>query len=130
MKSVILISDRPIDLDAFGEAFRAYGRVHRDPQSKSRIVIQLNEEGWFDVECDQSIHNEFDDEELVKLSQLIQAPVFAGISYSDDHVADVIIKLLPLAPDTLVDNDHGLVLPVEEIRKRIQSGRKWQTASV
>jgi len=32
--------------------------------------------------------------------------------------------------NTLVDNDHGLVLPVEEIRKRIQSGRKWQTASV
>jgi hypothetical protein len=128
MKSVILISDRLFDLEAFGEAFRAYGRVHRDHRSKNRIVVQLNE-GWFDVECDQSIRNEFDDAELAKLSQCIQDPIFAGISYSNERVIDMAINLLPLGPGVLVDNDYGLVLPVEEIRLRIESGREWQTAS-
>jgi hypothetical protein len=129
MKSVILVSASPFDLDAFADAFRPIGRIHCDRHSESRIVIELDR-GWFDVECDQSIRNEFGDAELAKLSQSIRNPVFAGMSYSSEHVADMAINILPLAPAVLVDNDHGLVLSVEEIRRRIQSGRGWQTACI
>jgi hypothetical protein len=126
-KSVILISIRPLDLVEFGRACESSGRV--DCQSDHRLVVE-GDWGWFALDVDQSLRNDFDDTELAKVRQLIREPIFGELSYSDNRVVDLSIKLLPLADDVLVDNDHGVVLPVGEIRRRIKSGREWQVASI
>lgn len=126
MKSVILISKYTLDLDAFVEAFLPYGRAAR--QSECRMVVDLDP-GWFAVECDPSLRDDFDEEELAKLHESIAEPNFAQLYFSDDRAVDMAISGLPLAPDVLVDNDNDLVLPVSEIRQRIKAGDKWSTAA-
>jgi hypothetical protein len=126
-ESVILISDKPFNLAAFGKACEANGRAYL--QSDRRLVVE-GDWGWFALDCDQSLRADFDDEELAMLGRLIREPIFGQLSYRPNHAADMAIKLLPLGDSVLVDNDHGLVLPVGEVRQRIQSGCEWQTVFV
>jgi hypothetical protein len=126
MKSVILISEGVLDLDALVEASRPHGRVAR--QSECRMVVQLDP-GWFAVECDASLRDDFEEEELLRLLEQVEQPNFAQLYFSDDRAVDVAIEILPLDPQVLVDNDNDLVAPVSEIRRRIQAGESWRTAT-
>jgi hypothetical protein len=124
MDVVMLISGRPFDLDALGEAC-PHGTSHRDTSHKRAIVVEL-EEGWFYVSCHSSHRDQYEDEELAHFrSQLGGELFFAGLGYSNDRVVDIAINLLPLAPDLLADTEDDLVLPISEVRRRIQAGKNW-----
>lgn len=126
MRAVTLIARSPIDLEALQERFRDSDRVGL--QSASRLVV-AGDWGWFAFDADQKVGSEFEEADIEKFRAAIATPFFLLLEYSTTDAAERAISSLP-SDDFLIDNDHGLVLPVAEVRRRIQSRENWQTASV
>lgn len=126
MKSVAIISDNTLDLAALAEIYTTQGRV--DMPSKKRLVVE-GAWGWFAMNLGEPPLEDFDESELAQVKTKIARPCFAQLEYSTGPAADAAITLLPSNGFTLIDNDHGLIAPLEEIRRRISEGSAWQTAS-
>ncbi|MGO7655511.1 hypothetical protein ACC679_11235 [Rhizobium ruizarguesonis] len=124
MKSMIIISDtRP----NFGQLSEVYDNVgSTNMQSSKRLVVEGNW-GWFAIEIDDSLEGEFSDDERAKIAEVMSEPVYAQLEYSNIYAADLAIKLMPTTAKTLVDNDNGMIRPIEEVRELFRSGREWQT---
>jgi hypothetical protein len=97
--------------------------------SSQRLVIE-GDCGWFAFNLGEPPLADFDEAELARITAKITRPCFAQLEYSNGTAANFAITLFPGGGSTLVDNDHGLIAPIEEIRKRIDEGSEWQTASV
>jgi hypothetical protein len=124
MKSVILISDPPLNLATLEKVYQGIAQANR--QSSERLVLQ-GPFGWFAFEIDQALAKDFDDEGLMKVRSLIDNPSFTQLLYSSAEAADLAVSLLPSIGTILIDNDHGLIAELEEIKRRIREGSEWQT---
>ena len=124
MKAITIISAKPIDLTTLSNGCREIGTV--DLRQK-RFVVE-GEWGWFAVEQDQRINESFDGSQARRLRALVGEPNFALLEYINDRAAELAIDLLSLDDDIFIDNDHGLVASLGEIRRRIRAGENWQTA--
>ncbi len=127
MKSVILISSKQFDLERLLEVYGSVGST--DLQSSKRLVVE-GDWGWFAVGIDEGLEKEFSNEERSAVDQVISEPFFAALEYSCLAAADLAVGLMPVTGTMLIDNDHGLTLPIEEVKQRIQTGVEWQTSSV
>jgi hypothetical protein len=127
MKSVIVIFAGPPDLERLCEAYGGIGLTNM--QTPQRLVVE-GEWGWFAIEADEGIDGEFSDTERGRITQLIPEPVYAQLEYSSSSAVNLAIGLMPVTTDTLVDNDHGMLRPVGEVRELIQTGMEWETSSV
>jgi hypothetical protein len=124
MRSVVVITNQPLDIHTLADAYKTSGHV--DIQSDERLVIE-GEWGWFAFNRDKVLEEEFDEAELDELRRQVDAPSFAQLEYSNSRAADIAILGLPVNGTTLIDNDHGLIAPVGEIRRRIQEGAGWHS---
>lgn len=127
MKSVILISTGQLDLSDLAEVYADIGSTNL--QSPKRLVVE-GDWGWFAIGIDDEIAGEFSDIERAKIAQLVPEPVYVQLEYSTSSAADLAIKLMPATTDMLIDNDHGMLRPIEEVRGLIRAGMEWQTTSV
>ena len=127
MKSVIVISAGQLDLGRMSEAYGAIGSTYL--QSPKRLVVE-GEWGWFAIGIDDVTEGEFCDAERARIAQLIQQPVYAQLEFSNSSAADLAIRIMPATADTLIDNDHGKLWPIEEVRELIRAGVEWQTSSI
>jgi hypothetical protein len=85
--------------------------------------------GWFAIGIDDEVEGEYSDTERTRITQIIPDPVFSQLEYSGSRAADLAIRFMPASADTLIDNDHGLLRPIGEVRELIQAGVEWQTRS-
>ncbi len=127
MKSVVVISATQPDLGRMSEAYGDIGSTNL--QSPKRLVVE-GDWGWFAIGIDDELEGEFSDTERAKIAQLIAEPVYAQLEYSSLSAADLAIKLMPATTETLIDNDHGALRPIEEVRDLIRAGMEWQASSV
>ena len=127
MKSVILISTGPPDLGRMSEIYSEVGSASL--QSPNRLVVE-GDWGWFAIGIDHELEDEFSDAERTRIAQLVTEPAYAQLEYSSPSAADVAIKLMPTTAETLIDNDHGALRPIGEVRDLIRAGMEWQTSSV
>lgn len=126
MQSVIIITEKSLDLSALLDAYRVTGHV--DLQSAHRLVVE-GSWGWFAFNRDNTLEDEFDESELKKLKNFMQSLSFVQLEFSDSRAADIAALRLPIEGTVMIDNDHGLVAPIEEIRRRIQEGNNWISAN-
>jgi hypothetical protein len=98
-------------------------------QSPKRLVVE-GDWGWFAIGIDDELEGEFSGAERARIAQLVAEPVYAQLEYSSSSAADLAIKLMPATAETLIDNDHGMLRPIEEVRDLIRTGMEWQTSSV
>jgi hypothetical protein len=125
MKSVIVISpDRP-DLRRMLEAYRSVGATNL--QSPKRFTVE-GDWGWFAVALDDELEDEFSEAEQTRIAQIITEPTYIQLEYSSSAAVDLAIKLMPTTAQTLIDNDHGMIRPIGEIRDLIHAGVEWQTS--
>lgn len=125
MKSVVLISSCRIRIDDAAGVFKAVGSVYIEPSE--RVVVE-GDWGWFAIGLDES-GDSFSGEETSNLEKILKTPFFAQLEYRNSASVNLAIEHMPAAGEILIDNDHGALRPIEEIREMIQRGMEWQTSS-
>lgn len=126
MKSVIVISAGQLDTNGLVEVYADIGSTTLG--SPKRIVVE-GDWGWFAIGIDDEAAEEFSDIDRAKIAQLLHEPVYAQLEYSTSLAADMAVKLMTVTTDMLIDNDHGMLRPIEEVRGLILTGMEWQTTS-
>jgi hypothetical protein len=123
MKSVIILSREPINLNSVSAKFKESGfSVSR---SANRIVVE-GRQGWFALECDNSIIEDYEEDEINKLNRLLSNTIsLAQLEFSNiDAVNNAIAKMDHIG-DFVVDNDHGLFLNLKQINNFADSSVDW-----
>ena len=118
MKSAIIITTQPLNLDLTAELYRDIGLT--EIHSGTRLVVQ-GDWGWFGIDTDGDLYNEFDCRERAIIRRFIQEPIFAQLEYSTAHAANMAISILPTEPMTLIDNDHGMIRPIGQVHALIDA---------
>jgi len=127
MRSVIVIfADEP-DFKYMADVYGKFGSVSL--QSSKHLIVE-GEWGWFAIEIDPHLEQEFSDEERGKIEPTIPKPIYAQLQYSSSSGADLAINLMPATDETMIDNDHGEIRFIGEVRNLISAGIEWQTIKV
>jgi hypothetical protein len=122
MKSIILIVPQDLPLRQIARLYEDQPTVYF---SSSEELVVESPSGWFSLALDENVLGELAPDEYRSIRQRIQAPAFWQLQFSTARMAEIVISRLPETPTILVDNDHGLVTTVSDIRKRISQGRPW-----
>lgn len=126
MKSVILISDSPVDLRKIAEDYESFGSV--DAQTSLRLVIEGNW-GWFAFNLETNLEDEINDAELTTFRHFINNPSYIQLEFSSVCAVNVAISKFTPRGLILVDNDHGMICSLEEVKRRIESYEDWLSIS-
>lgn len=130
MKSFILIWDRMLDMPDLAARFAGKGAVILEPAG--RLVVE-GDWGWFDIASDPFVLDECEFADLENIQKwmgkdmlaLMDEALFWGVSFRTEESAEIAIMGLPVSDTLLVDNDHGLIVPISDIRSRIERRESW-----
>lgn len=86
--------------------------------------------GYFAVHLDAVTASEFEPEELAIVTGLTPNPHFSSLWYRPAEAANVAIQRLDLPEASLIDNDHGAILTLADVRDHIRRGVPWQDGAV
>jgi len=126
MRSVIIVTENPLDLNKLADIYRTSGLV--DLQSPERLVVK-GSWGWFAFNREPNLEEEYDEFELEKLKQKMSRATFVQLEFSDSRAANIAVLLLPDNDKIMIDNDHGLIAPIGDVQRRIQNAEDWTSAS-
>ena len=132
MKSVIAITDGPIDFERFASLCRERGPAGLQVSLPDEVCGLRGHLGdaWFGIEPSDDMQNEFEHAELAEIAKAIADPCFAEVLYSDLATLNVAMNGFPDAVATLIDNDNGLILPLGEVKARGLRGEAWDFHTV
>ncbi|WP_421694503.1 hypothetical protein [Aestuariivirga sp.] len=125
MKSIIIIFNGQPNLNYMATVYSAQGRT--SIQSPKRLVVE-GEWGWFAIDVDAELEADFSESERDQITRVVPEPIFAQMPYSNSFSANLAVELMPTTAETLIDNDHGMLLRINEVREMIHAGKEWQTA--
>lgn len=79
-----------------------------------QVMIERNGE-WLSITRDERVLDDFDDQELSRIAALVGEPTMYLVEWRGNALAEVFLRSIP--PDTraVIDNDHGLLVPVTEV---------------
>lgn len=122
MQSIVVITPPNITLKDFVGKLEQYYDV--DIVSEDRIVINSGDR-YIAINLDDYITEEYDEQELNRISQFIKQPQFFLIEFS--HL-DFLKEVLPFCVDEngfLIDNDHGDILSGREFLLKLRQNPRW-----
>lgn len=128
MQWITLITGAPLDLGAIARACRMIGHIQLDASPPRLTVDGTGQEasrGFFTFIPDPSVGLAFSDQQLALIRQVLPEPHFTILRFR--RVADAeaaVSALVPTGP-VLIDNDHGLLLSLDEVKHRIAQGEEW-----
>jgi hypothetical protein len=117
MQSVIVITKDPIDLDHIAPSFEG---------PENRLVVD-GPDGLFAFIISESLINSFDEDELQVLRRSFSTFFLALLEFRTIDAVNIAIAHIDIPADSLVDNDHGLVTTIGEIRNLIRESVAWTT---
>lgn len=82
-----------------------------------QIVIEQSVE-WLSVVRDDRVLDDFDDGELSCLANLVAEPATYLIEWKGSMLVESLLRSVPPNARAAVDNDHGLIVAVQEIAGR------------
>jgi len=123
MRSFIIISENILDLQDLNGSYIDIGKAYTT--SQSRLVVE-GDWGWFSISHDDTIINDFDDEERSAINFTLEDASFYLAEYSNLYSANMAIERMPVNTRQWIDNDHGLICPIDKIKKYILDGIEWQ----
>lgn len=83
--------------------------------SGGQIMIE-GQSCWLSILRDDQILDEYDADERSKLSALLIEPVPFLLEWKGSDLVEALLRAVPSDCDAVVDNDHGLLVPIQEIR--------------
>jgi hypothetical protein len=130
MLTFVLISDFST-AERLPEALLAnFTNVARQPfvdiwgQCNERLVTEQGSHWLAARRCDE-IQSEYDEAEMEIIRPAYPEPSFVVVEGRGLKLANRMFLEVDDDLDFLIDNDHGLICPVAEIKRRISEGRSW-----
>jgi hypothetical protein len=130
MLTLVLISDLAT-AERLPQALTTnFAKVSRRPlvdltgQTIDRLVVE-EEEQWLAIRRCDEIRDEYDEFETDVIRSHFTAPCFVVVEGRGLGLANRMFREVDGALNFLVDNDHGLLCPVEDIKRRIDEGKGW-----
>lgn len=71
--------------------------------------------GWLSVLRDDRVLDDYDDEERVALSTMLREPVPFLVEWKGPDLLEALLQAVPRESDAVVDNDHGVLAPIQAI---------------
>jgi hypothetical protein len=131
MKSVIIITKDPLDFDHIAPNFEGYGHVDKvkdclaAAEGPENSLVVDGPDGWFSLSIYETLINSFDESQREVFSRAFSPYFLAFLEFSTIAVVNIAINQIDIPVDSLVDNDHGLVTTIGEIRNLIRRSVPW-----
>jgi len=128
MFSFIVISDLDNIFDRVFQAFSQIGSPRRE--AGGRLIVESSEgmkDGWIAFQPIESIQYDYEVDELKKIKHTISNPSFYLIEGRNGVVnfSNNFIQKLNPSGIILIDNDHGVIADLLEVKEKIKSGKDW-----
>lgn len=72
--------------------------------------------GWLSVLRDDSVFDEYDEDERTALSTMLAKPALFLVEWKGSDLVEALLRAVPFECGAVVDNDHGVIVPVQAIR--------------
>ncbi len=128
MFSFLIISN--ID-DISVNVYQAFSKIGvPEKQMAGRFVVEdLNgmKDGWIAFQPIENTQYDYEIEELEEIKKKIANPSFYLIEGRNGTVnfSNRFIQEFNPSGNVLIDNDHGMIVGLMEVKKRIESGEDW-----
>lgn len=130
MLTFVLISD-PSTAERLPQALLAtFPNVERQPfvdiwgQPNERLVVEDGTQWLAARRCDE-IQSEYDEIEMDIIRPAFPRPSFVVVEGRGLKLVNRAFLNVDDDLEFLIDNDHGLICPAAEIKRRIGEGRSW-----
>lgn len=130
MITLVLISTPAIALQLPENLLANFPSVTRQPfvdlagRQNDRLLAEDGDHWIAARRCD-ALRDEYDELEMDIILSLFPDPSFVVVEGRGLKLLNQVFLAADDTLDVLVDNDHGLICPVAEIRRRITEGRIW-----
>ena len=99
-------------------------------ETNGRLLIESStgmEGGWIAFQPIENIQDDYEMDELAAIKGRIRNPSFFLIEGRDgeDKFSTAFIRKFCPPGRVLIDNDHGVIADLVEIKERIESGTNW-----
>jgi hypothetical protein len=71
--------------------------------------------GWLSVLHDDHVLDEYDENERRELSAMLAEPELFLVEWKGSDLVEALIRAVPVECGAVVDNDHGVIVPVQTI---------------
>jgi hypothetical protein len=132
MFSFLIISNIENLSDNVYQVFSQIGAAKKE--SEGRLIVESSagmKDGWIAFQPIENIQYDYEIDELEKIKNQINNPSFYLIEGRNgivDFSNNFIQKFNPLG-NVLIDNDHGMIVKLVEIKRKIELKEDWLCSS-
>ncbi len=132
MFSFLIISNIENLSDNVYQVFSQIGAAKKE--SEGRLIVESSagmKDGWIAFQPIENIQYDYEIDELEKIKNQIKNPSFYLIEGRNgivDFSNNFIQKFNPLG-NVLIDNDHGMIVKLVEIKRKIELKEDWLCSS-
>lgn len=132
MFSFLIISNIENLSDNVYQVFSQIGAAKKE--SEGRLIVESSagmKDGWIAFQPIENIQYDYEIDELEKIKNQIKNPSFYLIEGRNgivDFSNKFIQKFNPLG-NVLIDNDHGMIVELVEIKRKIELKEDWLRSS-
>lgn len=125
MFSFVIISNNPDIADFIKDSFLSIGELYFE--SDDRIVVRDKNDDWIAFQPILDPSDDYELDELEAIREKIHNPKFYLMEgrVSEFKIENRFFAALKIFDNTIVDNDHGAILNLQEIKDRIELGMEW-----
>lgn len=88
---------------------------HGGKRGVSGQVMIEGPSDWLSVLRDDRVLDEYDEDERTALSAMIATPVLFLVEWKGSDLVEALLKAVPPECGAVVDNDHGVLAPIQAI---------------
>jgi hypothetical protein len=82
-----------------------------------QVTIERNA-NWLSVIHDETALDDFDEEDLSRISAMVGKPATYLVEWRGNTLVEDLLRSIPPNTRAVIDNDHGLLVSIEEIAGR------------
>ena len=79
-------------------------------------AVVEDDSGWLSVFRDDTVLQDYEASELDVVSTLVSHPLLFLIQWRGNRLVEELLRAVPAECTVVVDNDHGVLAPVERVR--------------
>jgi len=128
MFTFILISNAGNIFSTVHQTFSEIGSPKNE--AGGRIFVETSngmKDGWIAFQPIENIQYDYESKEIEYINNLIKNPSYYLIEGRNGNIntSNIFIKKISPLGETLIDNDHGMIVDLAEVKRHVESEKDW-----